>query len=73
MDRDLLASLVESASTSASSDRNAVTRLARRCWPPSADGTQPAALQWVRRWRPQPAVAALPECVCATGRCGTCN
>lgn len=37
------------------------------------DRTEPAALEWVRRWGPAPHGAALPECSCAAGRCVTCN
>jgi hypothetical protein len=73
MDRDLLATLVGSASTPASADQGPLTRLARSCWPHAADSTVPAALHWVRRWGPHPHVAPLPGCACATGRCGTCN
>lgn len=39
----------------------------------AADRSEPAAREWVRRWRPQPASVALPECSCAQGRCATCN
>lgn len=73
MDRELLAALVSSASTAGSPDRGPLSRLAGRCWPHAADGTVPVALDWVRRWAPRPHLAAMPECVCATGRCGTCN
>jgi hypothetical protein len=73
MDRELLASLVASATTSASLDHGPLVRLAGRCWPGTPDGTSPAALHWVRRWRPERLVAVLPPCGCATGRCGSCN
>jgi hypothetical protein len=49
--------------------------LARRCWPGGpADRTDPAAIEWVRRWGagagrvPEPAV-----CGCAAGLCRVCN
>jgi hypothetical protein len=31
------------------------------------------AVEWLRRWRPQTTVVAMPECSCAAGRCGACN
>jgi hypothetical protein len=38
------------------------------------DSFHPAALEWVRRWRPAAvSVAAVPACSCAVGRCGVCN
>jgi hypothetical protein len=37
------------------------------------DRTHPAALEWVRRWRPDRAGATLPGCSCAVGRCTLCN
>ena len=73
MDRELLATLVASASTSTSADPGPLARLAARCWPRPADGHVPAALDWVRRWGPGPLAAPIAACACATGRCGTCN
>jgi hypothetical protein len=37
------------------------------------DCTEPVALDWVRRWGPQPMGVALPECGCRVGRCVLCN
>ena len=73
MDRELLTALVASATTATTADHGPLVRLASRCWPGPPDATMPAALHWLRRWRPQPIVASLPECGCATGRCGSCN
>jgi hypothetical protein len=73
MDRGLLSSLVATASTSASTDRRPLALLADRCWPRPADGTAPAAVEWVRRWGPRAVVVTPPECACVAGRCGTCN
>ena len=43
-------------------------------WPGgTADRVQPAALEWLRRWRPQRTRFAPPECACAAGRCVACN
>jgi len=39
----------------------------------SADRSEPAARQWLRRWRPARAAAAVPVCSCTTGRCVVCN
>jgi hypothetical protein len=44
------------------------------CWPGgAADRSEPAALGWVRRWRPVTVGAELPVCSCARGRCFVCN
>jgi hypothetical protein len=54
--------------------RSLVTRLAARCWPGGVeDRSDRAALQWVRRWRPERAGAVLPACSCAVGHCAVCN
>ena len=43
-------------------------------WPGgTADRTQPAALEWLRRWRPQRTAFTPRECACAVGRCSACN
>jgi hypothetical protein len=53
---------------------HAMSRVARVCWPGgSADRSEPAALPWVRLWRPASSGAALPVCSCAAGRCAVCN
>jgi hypothetical protein len=39
----------------------------------AADRSFPPALQWVSRWYPLRAVAMVPACSCAAGRCMTCN
>lgn len=31
------------------------------------------AAEWLRRWRPQTTVIAMPECSCPAGRCVACN
>jgi len=49
-------------------------RMQRACWPGGAeDRTEPGALGWVRRWRPDRLGATLPACSCAGGRCAVCN
>ena len=39
----------------------------------ATDRSEPAALDWVRRWGPAPLGTALPDCSCAAGRCTVCN
>jgi hypothetical protein len=51
-----------------------VARMQRICWPGgSADRTEPAAVAWVRRWRPAGFGAQVPVCSCTQGRCFVCN
>ncbi len=48
--------------------------IAGACWPGGAsDRLEPAAVAWIRRWRPARAGAVLPACSCAAGRCPVCN
>ena len=37
------------------------------------DAAQPAAREWLRRWRPRKMTIAPPACGCAAGRCAVCN
>ena len=39
----------------------------------SADRTEPAALEWVRRWGPGRLTASPLDCSCEQGRCAVCN
>lgn len=49
-------------------------RLLRAAWPGGpADRTQPAALEWVRRWRATRGTPLEPSCTCTAGRCTGCN
>jgi hypothetical protein len=45
--------------------------LAARWSPP--DRLDPLALEWLRRWSPQPAHVPPPACSCADGHCLICN
>ena len=48
--------------------------LSRRSWPGgSADRSEPAALEWVRRWGPGRLTASPLDCSCEQGRCAVCN
>jgi hypothetical protein len=54
--------------------RELTARVAGHCWPGGpADRTEPAALRWLRHWRPGRALAPIPVCSCANGRCAVCN
>jgi hypothetical protein len=45
-----------------------------RSWPGGpSDRIEPAALSWLRRWRPKDTMQSLPVCECASGRCLVCN
>jgi hypothetical protein len=66
---------IQAASTETAADVVGLTsRIIRTCWPGGPeDRTEPAALEWLRYWRPQRFAAELPACTCATGRCAVCN
>ena len=73
-DTALVAGLVRSiAGRRVEETERLAMELVQRCWPPGGDRTDPAALGWVRRWRPERAALSLPACACATGRCAVCN
>ena len=67
-----IAALVAAADTPAR-DTGRLAKLTHRCWPVASDSTQPAARDWVRRWRPRTVRTLLPECACARGTCLWCN
>jgi hypothetical protein len=75
MDYDKLRELISAAASGRGPDAGGVTsRILAACWPGgSEDRTERAALEWVRRWRPQTVVAVVPRCSCVTGRCAACN
>ncbi|HZE03985.1 MAG TPA: hypothetical protein VE127_02105 [Solirubrobacteraceae bacterium] len=53
--------------------RELTSSIVASCWPGGTqDRIDPAALGWLRRWRPRSATA-LPTCTCETGRCRVCN
>jgi hypothetical protein len=50
------------------------SRIVARCWPGGgSDRSEPAALAWVRHWRPSKVGARLPACSCTAGHCPVCN
>jgi hypothetical protein len=66
--------ITEVTQRDASQTRSLMARIQRACWTgDGADRTQPAALGWVKRWRPARAAATLPACSCEHGRCALCN
>ena len=74
-DRARLTEHIESIATrpSSAADRLA-TVLLHRAWPGgSADHSQPAALEWVRRWHPARFAPDALRCSCDAGRCAVCN
>ncbi len=38
-----------------------------------SDRHEPAAHDWLRRWKPKPATFVSPACTCVAGRCLVCN
>jgi hypothetical protein len=75
MDHDELRDHISSAALRGGSETRHITyRMLRACWPGgSEDRTEPAALAWLGRWRPDPHGASLPACFCSSGRCLLCN
>ena len=68
-DRSLIAALLASIATP-----EETSRLALQQWPGGlADRSEPAALEWVRRWGPSRLTADMPDCSCTHGRCAICN
>jgi hypothetical protein len=67
--------IVESiASRTAPETDRLATMLRAWCWPGGgSDRREPAALEWVRRWGPNPQSATPLDCSCAAGRCAFCN
>jgi hypothetical protein len=51
-----------------------VSVLRHRSWPGGVpDRTEPAALEWVRRWGPSRLTTTPLDCSCRQGRCALCN
>jgi hypothetical protein len=74
MDHDELRSHIESSRGPESPALLGLARIVASCWPGgSTDRTERAALNWVRRWRPEKAGTPIPVCSCAVGHCALCN
>ncbi|MDX6225036.1 MAG: hypothetical protein QOE64_1412 [Frankiales bacterium] len=74
-DQAHLAEHIESIATrTPSASERLATALLHRAWPGgSADRSEPAGLEWVRRWGPAGIVSGALACTCAQGRCALCN
>ena len=70
-DRDHIVQLIESADTAEGG--SLADRLAGGCWPGGGDRHDRIASEWLRRWRPARAHAAVAGCACGSGPCGICN
>lgn len=69
--RDQIAS---GAVTDVAQARRLIADIAGAYWPGGAgDRVDPVALDWLRRWRPATASAAIPTCSCPRGHCTICN
>ncbi len=75
MDDETLRAHIKALTACSADDTVRLTSsIVRGCWPGGGqDRTQPAALSWVRRWRPERLGATLVACSCADGRCVVCN
>jgi hypothetical protein len=75
MDRDHIRNHIEAAARRQTPEAWRLgLRMLRSSWPGGPDDrTEPAALRWLRRWRPETAGTALPVCSCADGHCVVCN
>lgn len=75
MDDDFIRRQIEGNAARASHEHpTAIGRILTACWPGGpADRCQPAALRWLRHWRPATANLVLPVCSCHAGRCALCN
>ncbi|MDX6650682.1 MAG: hypothetical protein QOJ97_2633 [Solirubrobacteraceae bacterium] len=74
-DQAHLAEHIESIATRTdSASERLATALLHCAWPGgSADRSEPAGLEWVRRWGPATMASGALTCSCAQGRCALCN
>jgi hypothetical protein len=73
MHSEFMRKQIESSVADAARTRLA-SRLSVACWPGGgADHTNPAALAWVSRWRPERCGIELLACRCYAGHCEVCN
>jgi len=75
MDREELRYQIDSAAPGGGPDACRLASLIlSACWPGGPeDRSERVALEWLRQWHPDRAVAQLPKCSCSTGRCVLCN
>ena len=73
-DRRLIAGLIATAATRFDAGPRAlVATLDAACSPDRSDHFSAIAVEWLRRWRPETTLVALPQCSCPAGRCEACN
>jgi hypothetical protein len=66
--------IASGAATDVVQARRLIADIEGAYWPGGArDRVDPVALDWLRRWRPATASAAIPRCSCAHGQCSICN
>jgi hypothetical protein len=66
--------VVAIASRSRADSAGLTSALIRNSWPAGVDDRrEPAAIEWLSRWRPLRTTVAVMECACSTGRCAVCN
>jgi hypothetical protein len=70
---DVLAHIESIASRSYFDTEQLADSLNARSWPGGGDRSEPSALAWVRRWRPNGPTPAPQLCGCSSGRCLLCN
>jgi hypothetical protein len=74
MDQYELRAHIAALSGSRRVERRGLVKIAAACWPGGmSDRVDPAALQWVRRWRPEKIGPSVPVCSCQVGHCALCN
>ena len=73
MTREELRHHIDSAAPRGGSEsRRLAALILSACWPGGLeDRTERAALDWLRRWRPEQIHAELPTCSCSTGMIST--
>jgi hypothetical protein len=71
-DQQVVARLVVAISERTPAQGSALAAALAARWSPP-DRLDPLALEWLRRWSPQPAHVPPPACSCADGHCFICN
>jgi hypothetical protein len=73
-DRQLIARLLANAATRVETGPgNLAAIVDAACSPSRSDQFNAIAVEWLRRWRPDTIIVALPPCSCPSGRCESCN
>jgi hypothetical protein len=72
-DDEVLAHIASISSRTPDDDAQLADALNLRSWPGGGDRSEPGALEWLRRWRPNGPAPMSPLCGCRSGRCLLCN